>query len=687
MCVLNAFFMVLIFFIAINFNVLKNADNRLLSDIDEKTAVIAENADGSEDIIFNAESGIYIHKLLFDLKNESERSARIKATVNCLINDSEIISCDIEDINPIYVETEVLSIDRENVVSIHITEDKTEGSERTEDSDKAEASLGATDRISFSMSGFRIDNRLNLSFCTFFFGAMLGIAVAAFIWYRELFSRKPEYAFLIICITMGLSMCLSLPRSKVGYDEETHMQSVFAIASLPSGELHFNDDALNQVLITEYNNPDAQPSSSEEMTELSKALSQKCDYRSGANTPNFRVMISRAPAYAAMAAGVKAAKLFNMGWAELILAMRISNLLMYTLLMFFAIKLTPMGKWLMMLIALFPENIFMASACSYDPFIIGCLSLGYAFMLKGRKYMLPMLLFLILGCMPKAVYAPVILMGMAICLMIYTKEKEPPGQRIDKPVILKKESADSTNKKTYIWAVLLGMLVFAAFIVIFILPTVIAPEDTGDIRGGEVSALLQVKFILSHPLTYAYILISQMMRWTRQCWFGPDSISFMGHIINGGTGFKGFYQPYLVLLLGGIILSHAYTVGKSDGKKNNITQGLNIKERIIMLLAVFAASVLIWTAMYVAFTVPGAGEIAGVQGRYFTPLFFPLYLALSGSATEGSLSNACGKERTAALKVGLLERPPSLCYYLWEFAELILLALTIWVTVIARFCS
>ena len=704
---MNAFFMMLIFFAATNFSVFKNADKRALSAIDEKIATVVENADGSEDILFNAESGVYINKLLFDLKNETERPAKLRTTVSYLINNSDVISYDIEDINPIYVETEVLSIDKKNVISIHITEDREEGTAMSAEAlDKEEAPSTATvtakaattaaaattatataaavtapsDRIGFSMSGFRIDNRPNISFCMLFFGAMLGLAAAAFIWYREILSRKPEYAFLLICLTMGLSMCFGLPRSKISYDEETHMQSVFAIASLPSGELHLNDDALNQVLITEYNNPDAQPASSEEMTELSEALSQKCDYKSGANTPNFSVMISRAPAYAAMAVGIKAAKLFNMGWAELILVMRISNLLMYTLLMFFAIRLTPMGKWLMMLIALFPENIFMASACSYDPFIIGCLSLGYAYMLKGRRYILPMLLFLILGCMPKAVYAPVILMGVAIALRISAKEMKPLPQGTDKPADSIKKSADSgANKKIYISAVILGIFVFAAFIAIFILPTVISPEDTGDIRGGEVSALLQVKFILSHPTTYALILLSQMLKWLRQCWFGPDSVSFMGHIINGSTDFKGFYQPYLILLLGGILLSHAHMTEKAEGESNKIIPGLGIKERSIMLLTAFAASVLIWTAMYVAFTVPGATEIAGVQGRYFTPLFFPVYLALSGTAIESG--------QTGAAKGSLLERLPALCYYLWGFAELILLALTIWVTVIERFCS
>lgn len=665
-CVLNAVFMMLIFFVLTNYRVLRHSTVRELYEVAADSAVIVENADGSEDIFFGSPDGVYINKLLFDIENNAGRPAKIKASIGCITDESNTVSYEMEDVNPVYVKTEALNIDRENVKSIHITEaagisDCSSGDKNTQ-----------AGQISFKMSGFRIDNRLSISGYVLFFAALLGAALAALIQFRAVLAFKPEYAFLIICLTMGFSMCADLPRSKVSYDEETHMQGVFAIASLPSGELHFNDAALNQVLITEYNNPEAQPGSSEEMTELSERLSEECDYKNGANTPTFHVMPSRAPAYAAMAAGIKAAKLLNAGWAELILVMRISNLLMYALLMFFAIRLTPVGKWLMLLIALFPENIFMASACSYDPFIIGCLSLGYALMLKGKRYILPMLFFFILGCMPKAVYAPVILMGVAVSISVSAEKKQTDSSTAKK----------SSRIKKYLPAVILCAVVFVIFMAVFILPTVISPEDTGDIRGGEVSALLQVKFILSHPVGYAAILLSQMLRWIRQCWFGPDCISFMGHIVSGSDSFKGFYQPYLVLLAGGIILSHAM-------KRKRMA--LTASQRGIMLFFAAAASVLIWTAMYVAFTVPGATEIAGVQGRYFIPLFFPVYLALSGTAFEpGDAEKPLASDdehRSIGVRAGLLETGAPLCYYLWELSELLLLAATVWVTVISRFCK
>ena len=90
-----------------------------------------------------------------------------------------------------------------------------------------------------------------------------------------------------------------------------------------------------------------------------------------------------------------------------------------------------------------------------------------------------------------------------------------------------------------------------------------------------------------------------------------------------------------------------------------------------------ACSVLIWTSMYVAFTVPGSDIIAGVQGRYFIPLMYPLYLLFY-----------LPKERAGAIRLwlgGKLESHMSLWYYLMMTIPAALLCVTVWSTVISRF--
>ena len=188
--------MMLIFFAGVNLGIIKVSCDKRLTPIDDKNAVIIENADGSEDIFFNAEGGIYIKKLLFDISPKEQRPSKIKITVSFLTDGSDIKELELEDINPIYVGTEVINIDRENVTSVHITE-AADGDAKA-DALNAVSGEKASDaesrkKISFGMSGFCIDNRLNFSPYVLIFAGLLGMATAAFILFRDTLSQRPEY--------------------------------------------------------------------------------------------------------------------------------------------------------------------------------------------------------------------------------------------------------------------------------------------------------------------------------------------------------------------------------------------------------------------------------------------------------------------------------------------------------------
>ena len=50
--------------------------------------------------------------------------------------------------------------------------------------------------------------------------------------------------------------------------------------------------------------------------------------------------------------------------------------------------------------------------------------------------------------------------------------------------------------------------------------------------------------------------------------------------------------------------------------------------------------VLIWTALYIAFSEPGSSSIGGVQGRYYRPLLWLLYLVCSNNLIQGRVSDS-----------------------------------------------
>lgn len=665
-----AFLFALIFaavcWLYINSGVLFKAEDRIIYDVNANAAVETD-AEGAVHIAFDGDEGVYINKLLFGVENRTETPLSLKVTVN--YGDKTYIY---EDLNPIYVATEVVNLNLSGISEICI-----------------DSIAGDETKGGFSVGSIMVDNTLNKNPAAVIFAALFGFALTLLILFKETFIKKPELLFLLVCGTMGLSMIAALPGTKVGYDEETHLQSVVAMANFPEDELSMSREALYQMIITEYNNPEAMPETAEETAELNDMLSEKCDYQEGESTPDFKVMANRAPAYFFMALGAKTAMALGLSWTGLMVMIRLFNLIMYTALMYAAIKILPFGKMLMTLTGLFPQMVFMAVTCSYDPFIMGCMSLGYAFMLKGRKYTVPMLISFLLACLPKAVYAPVILMGIGVNAIP------------EKDASLTKGVGD--DKRRRLWILLAGAAVFAVLIVLFILPTVIDPSESGDIRGGEVSEMTQIGFILWNPLTYAGILLGQMIRWAGKCWFGPDCMTYMGHIVNGTADFKGYYGAYMIMLAVTVALSYsgrfirmsvagdkteaAGHETKRAGKAGS-PPGLNASKRVLMIAMVFLSAVLIWTAMYVSFTPPGSLEIAGVQGRYFIPLMFPLYLALSGAGAfvseypKGGLDRVRSEAEPAG---GRLESVPAVCYYLLEIAELTVLALTVWTAVICAF--
>jgi len=582
--------------------------DRATYENEEEVMSVLLTGTGRASVLFSDRSaddpGRYINRLRLDIYPREEKPLKLKVTVT--VNDPKkgVSETVFRDVNPVYVKTEVLRLDTEHVTAV---------------------SLESEDHVPFSVGAVSIDNGFHFSpflfvFVTAVMFALLFVIRSLLLALCEKKSEDPAKKimadtavfprlFAVAALAIGIALVICLPGSKVGCDEETHLQAVLQIASFPSGELHVSEGLMNQVTVTEYNNPEAQPGGSDEQLQLSRALSAAADYREGSRTPEFAVLWNRVPAYFTMAGAMKAGKGLGLSWDVILLLTRLANLLTYAALVYLALRILPCGHALMTLIALMPQNLFLAATVSYDPFVTGCLYVGMAYCLRllteetpeKKRFLrdsLLMVLFFALGCLPKAVYAPLLLLALMI-----------PFRRF------------ASRKLRTVFTVAVIVLAVAAFLA-FILPTLLSPSEAGDLRGGEVSEAGQLQFIFSHPLTYTGILLSQMFRWLPQSFFGPDCTTFMGHLVNGSTEFSGYYVPVLILLAGLVIAGIALMAAK---RRRPV---LTMTERGWTVLMCFAASALVWTAMYVAFTEPGASEIGGVQGRYFVPLMFPLYFAL-----------------------------------------------------------
>lgn len=587
----------------------------------------------------------YAERLKLNISNKTGRPARIK--LETLYTDGQKIVSEItEELQPVYVSDVVFRVSRENITEIRFQLlDKLDG--------RANEQL--------KLLNAYIDNTLCLNKYLFVFGFLAGLTISALLLFRRFFASRLEYAFLLIVLTVGSFMSFSMPLNKIGFDEEAHIQAVADMSSFPQNELHISDTVLYQMMITEYNNPDAQPNTHEENKSFNYHLAKFGDYKTGERSPDFEILANRMPAYVPMAAMMKLCKSYELDWDKVLLFTRFANLLMYALLMFFAISILTQGKVLMFIIGLLPENIFLASTFSYDPFVTAAICLGFSLCLRAAEenvegsakecteaatckksnylYLLPAAVFIFLGCLPKAVYAPLIL------LMLMVPRK-----------------AFRSDKDRHIYSAIV-LVLFVMFIASFILPTIIAPSETGDTRGGATSEVSQVGYILANPFDYAWLLIRQMISWIPQCFFGADCTTFMGHLVNGDTAFKGYYQPFLVMLFISFFV-------------NDIRKPADWKQGLFTVFIGGFSCALVWTSMYVAFTEPGAAEIAGVQGRYFIPFMFPLYFLVASFCTF-LLKMFNNRVLHRGGKVSCLEtiRP------LWYYIMTILTAIVLWITV------
>ncbi len=273
-------------------------------------------------------------------------------------------------------------------------------------------------------------------------------------------------------------------------------------------------------------------------------------------------------------------------------------LILYGIVIAFAIKIATKYKLLLFAIGLLPINVFIASNFNYDTFILAFVLLGMAEFIKmmsdkkiNKKDYIIFLLSMSLGVLNKAVYVPLIMLSLLI-----------PKDKF-------KDSKESKKYKT------ITIIVCILVLLSFIAPTVFAPPSGGDARLHEnVSVSGQISYIIHNPIKFTIIFIKNAGYLFFDKFFGVGSILNYGYI---GVP-SGNYLYYLVLIT--LILS--YLKACDDGSI------LNKNNKIILSILLFIIIGFIWGALYLSFNDVGAYIIDGVQGRYFIPLLLPLFMVI-----------------------------------------------------------
>ena len=461
-----------------------------------------------------------------------------------------------------------------------------------------------------NISDIQIDNNFHFNITRFIFILLLFTLISLLIvFYRSGFStEKLHIYFAVICTILGTMIILVQPAATFySFDDQTHFQRTLDFFDFNHHNYSAGEYSMSEADIAHSVGRDAIDSIEEQ--------NYQNDYLN--SSPNTEYFNQESPfptydkiAYFPMFLGYKVPKLIGLPFTVCFKIGKLFNLILYILLMSYAIKNAKVGKRLLAFIALLPANIFLASEYSYDPAVFSGIAIFSVELInllteKNKKMSFKTLAIIITSisyaCFTKAIYAPLILLTLLIPTSKFANKKQ------------------ALKIKGGLIAITLALLST------FILP-VLSGTMASDTRGGNTSVSDQLSLIMSHPFDYAEILKNNAVDSLAFKLIGSYTFSNYAYIRTPVTNSDS--NLYLILLAFFLFLLF------TDNSHNNLSK----RNRSIILILNAIVIISIWTALYLSYTPVGSAEINGVQNRYFLPLLFLIAIALQPHNIQNNIS-------------------------------------------------
>lgn len=454
---------------------------------------------------------------------------------------------------------------------------------------------------SMEIDTFIIDNSWDFNWYRVAYISTFIMLVFFILSFRDLLGKKIEYGFLVISMSCGLLFIAIQPPECVSWDEHIHVGKAFDW--FENGETVRS--VSEQYLYANAENADRAPFLSKEEKSLQiQYLNENADTPGEGYERNFFSLTS--VGYVHMGIVIKIAELLGASFYVQFVLGKAANLILYVVLMFLAIRITPVGKKLLAVIGLMPTMLLQSVSYTYDVVVTGFLILGFSLLLSqffecekklsvGQAILIPLVF--IIGSCPKAVYIPMLAITLALPK---EKFKSVKGMLLYKGIIV---------------------LLCLAMMMTFMLPAAGGGME-GDARGGNTDVTSQMMLIFAHPLAYARVLWQNFYESANSFVIGADGLASIAYA--GAYPFT-FAVPALTL---GVALTEKKRKLRLSVKDRRIFKGM-------LFLVLAAVVVLIWTALYLSFTPVGSLTIAGVQPRYYIPLIMPFLMIFYTDKIEG----------------------------------------------------
>lgn len=426
---------------------------------------------------------------------------------------------------------------------------------------------------------------------------ILGAGRGVWIGMRE----KPQWFFALFALLFGGLLIMGIGTNQVSYDEYAHAKSAYKLSF--GSAIETTEAAMQMVgnTLPYFNNPEERVLVEAYENEMNDPSVIAPDIGHQSRFPRAETRV-----YYPMSAGFYLGRLLHLDFADMVALAKLGNLLFYIFVVFWAVKKAKGYGMVVAAIGLLPNNIFIASALSYDALVTSCLLLGYVLLLNeiltpDEKIQpanaLLMLVAFVAGCLSKPVY---IVMALMLLFLPAKKFHHKWMAVVFKLAV----------------TVLAGLMIYNIFF-----PTPVAGGDyqlvsntafSGDKRSVGTSTMGQIQYILQNPLTYTKVLLGEMFGMLFNYLtkgFSIGGVPFVGYAYLGTAPFVTNWLLILLGLFAAIFAGMQEKLGKAVGA---LTHLMN-----------FGVAAIVFSSMYISYTAVGSSQILGVQGRYFIPLFLP----------------------------------------------------------------
>lgn len=296
--------------------------------------------------------------------------------------------------------------------------------------------------------------------------------------------------------------------------------------------------------------------------------------------------------YLPQASGIAIGKVFSASPVALTYLARFANLLAWVVIVFLAIKTIPMAKWLMLMVALTPMSLYLATSMSADTltyglcflFVAVVMNLAYGHTSVGMKSSLLLLTLCVLVTLSKVVYIALI----PLLFLIPRARFKSNGHYLSFIV----SCFGLTTTMAFLWS----------RVVLFLY----LPASLGETPDPEA----QIGFILSDPFRYLLIFTSTI----------DSKLENITQQLIGVLGWLDTPLPLWFYLM-------SYTaIGLVSLFDQTSAIRLRFCAKFIILAVITVGIFLIFTGLYIKWTSVGSPVVMGIQGRYFIPLSFLFWL-------------------------------------------------------------